>query len=193
MLQPRSLGPDVEGEEVLYQGQTTSGEGVGEPDTAVVVTAEHLHARPLPGEETDSSLDFSISLADIRTLRCDGVLCRTVTLETDVETITIPTSGLNEGRFRHAIVSHSHLTNSCARFGLDRYGVCPCGIGTYLGCLLLVVGVGLVLSVVGALIGIAAIGVGGGTIALASLVRKVSEWRGANVWNRRVNGVQTPN
>jgi hypothetical protein len=193
MEQFSPLGLDIEGEEVSYQGQTTVGEEVGEPDTAVAVTAEHLHASPLAGTESDESLDFSIALDDINTLQCDGILRRTVTLETDEETVTIPLNGFNEGRFRHALVSNSHLTNSCARLDLDRYGLCPCGIGTCVGSLLVVAGVAMILSVVGALLGILVIGVGAGMIGLVSLVRKLSEWRDANVWTQRATRVQSPN
>lgn len=187
------LSPKLEGDGVVYQGRTTSGEVVGEPNTAVAVTAEHLHARPLAGTESDESLDFSITLDDIQTLQCDGIFRRTVTLETDEETVSIPMDGLNEGRFRHALVSNSHLSNSCARLDLDRYGVCPCGIGTCVGSLLVVAGVAMILSVVGALLGVVFIGVGTGMIGLAFLGRKLSEWRDANVWIQRGNRVQTPN
>jgi hypothetical protein len=178
------------GAEIRYEGQTASSGQAGTPDTTVVVTDEHLYARPIPEAEGEG-LDVTVPLADVTTLRCSGLLNRTVTLETDDETVTIPTTGLNEGRFREAIVEGGHLDNACPRLGLDKYGICPCWTGTCVGCLLIAVGIGLILTIVGSVLGVLAVGAGVGLIAIVAIVRKCSEWRGANVW-QRANGFERP-
>ena len=174
---------------VSFRGEARS-EDAGAPDTAVLVTDEAVITRPLPDTESDSPPDFPVPLADSDALSCDGMLCRSVTLETDTETYRIPTSGLDEGAFRSAILAQTELENSCTRLGLGQYGICLCGSGTYAGCLLTIVGVGLILSIVGAAMGAAVAAAGLGILAVVFLVRTVAKWRGSNVWER--GGPESP-
>ncbi len=179
------------GENACYRGRTTSSESFGEPDTEVVVTDQCIHVKPVAGKSDEGDLQFTLGLDDITTLECDGIIDRAVTLQTDGESYTIPTNELDEGRFRGAIVDHSSLTNPCTRLGLDRYGICPCSVGTA-GCLLIAIGFGLILSVFGVLLGVAAVGIGALLLLAVYAFRKISQWRGANVWERRGNDTEVP-
>lgn len=188
MSQHESLPSDLEGETVLYQAEVTGGEQVGDPDTAIVVTPDHLHARPLQEADRASALDFTLPLERVETFRCNGVLCRTMTIEAEGNTVTIPGEELDEPRFRDALVENTQLSNPERGLSLEKYGLCPCRC-TRLGCLLVVGGIGLMLSVFGLLLGLASVGVGIGLITLVYVGEKVGEWRGANVWDRQMNGV----
>lgn len=173
---------------VQFRDTTMSSDTVAKSDTEVIVTDEAVVVHPLADAEPESPLEFLLPLEEIRRLQCEGFLCRTVRLESTEGTYEVPTEGLNEGTFRRAIVDNSDLTNHCARLNLDRLGVCPCGVGTKAGCVLCVLGIALVVSVVGALLGAGLFAVGIGLLVLAYAARKCGSWRGANVWERDVNG-----
>ncbi|MEF8881737.1 MAG: hypothetical protein V5A34_04340 [Halapricum sp.] len=192
MTQPTSEGSGLEGEVVRYRGATTGSEHFGEPDTEIVVTDRRLHARPMPEAEGAGALEFSVPLAELQKVRCDGVLRRTVTIGTAGADYEIPTNKLDERRFRSAMLEQADLSNSSTRFEFDVFGICPCEAGTCAGCLLVVMGVGLILSLFGALLGVAFVAAGIVLLALVYASRAVSNWRGANVW-QRVNGVRRPN
>ncbi|MGM0398839.1 MAG: hypothetical protein ACQEQY_07570 [Halobacteriota archaeon] len=174
--------------EVQFRGRTRSSDDVSTVDTELVVTGDCVRARPLEGVDSDSALDFSISLAEVTALRCEGLLCRSVSLETECEEVRIPTHELDELAFRNAVLAATDLENSCTRLGLGQYGICLCGPGTYVGCLLTVGGLGMILSVIGATLGAVVGGAGVALLAVIFLARSISKWRGANVWERPVAG-----
>ncbi len=169
---------------VTFRGTTKSSTHVAEPDTAVIVTDEAVAAHPLPSGDADSPVEFMLRLDELERLQCEGFMCRSVLLETATETYEVPTMGLDEGAFRRAIVEHSDLGNTCVRLNLDRLGVCPCEVGTQAGCAVCVLGVALMLSVVGALLGAGLLVVGLAVLCMAYAGRKYGQWRGANVWER---------
>ncbi|QSG09115.1 hypothetical protein [Halapricum desulfuricans] len=171
--------PDFDSE-VVYQGQIAGTRQCGEPDTTVAVTERGVHARPIK----EGGLEFSLPYETITGLQCHGALNRSITIETAEASYEIPTTMLEERRFREAIVDHGNLTNPCTRLPFDRLGVCPCAVGSSLGCLLVVAGIGLVLTVFGALLGAGFIAAGVTLLALAYLSRKVAAWRGSNRWER---------
>ncbi|AOW80740.1 hypothetical protein HTSR_1568 [Halodesulfurarchaeum formicicum] len=185
---PPPSQPQSTGRAVQFRGQTRSRDDVSTVDTAVVVTGETVSVNPLAGVESDSALDFSVPLADITALRCEGMLCRAITLETDTAEYRIPTADLDETAFRNAILQATDLENSCTRLSLGQYGICLCGPGTYAGCLLTVAGLGMILSVVGAALGVLVAGAGVLLLAAVFLSRTISKWRGANVWERPRTG-----
>jgi len=171
--------------ETVYQSRIAGDQQCGEPDTTISVTKGGVHA--VPTKSTENALEFTLSHEDITGLQCQGVLNRSITIETDEASYEIPTTMLDESRFRQAIVEYSGLSNPCRRVAVDRLRVCPCAAGSSLGCLLIVAGIGLVLSVFGALLGVGAIAAGTALLLLAYLSRKVSQWRGSNRWER-MNG-----
>lgn len=175
--------------EPLYEGHLAGDRQCGEPDTAIAVTESGVYARPIA--EGEGTLEFALAYEEITGLECCGVLNRSITIETEDGSYEIPTTMLDESRFRQAILKHSDLSNPCRRLELDRLGVCPCAVGSSLGCLLIVAGIGLVLSVFGALLGIGVIAAGATLLLLAYLSRKISAWRGANRWER-TNGSDKP-
>jgi len=168
--------------DVVYEGRIAGDQQCGEPDTAISVTESGIDVRPT--EEGDGTLEFTLRYEDITGLGCHGVVGRSITIETDEASYVIPTTMLDERRFRRAIVERSDLSNPCRRLAIDRLGLCPCAVGSSLGCLLIVVGVGLVLSVFGAVLGVGAIAAGTALLLVAYLSRQVSEWRGSNHWER---------
>ncbi|MFW6384209.1 MAG: hypothetical protein ACOCZC_02295 [Halodesulfurarchaeum sp.] len=169
-------------ERTHYRGQTRSRPDLVAPDTEIVVTDAVVAARPL--EEGEGQLDFEVPLGDLTELRCEGLLCRSMTLQTDHEAFEIPTDELDEGALRAAIIEHASLENTCTRLSIGNAGTCLCGKATCVGCLLTVVGIGLVLSVVGALLGVAVGGLGILMLIGVCGARKLSTWRGSNVWER---------
>ena len=177
---------------VQFRGSTKSTENLVEPDTSVVVTDEVVAVHPTDDAEPETPIAFTVPLEDIRRLQCDGFVCRAITIGTGTTEYELPTSGLDELAFRRAIVENSGLSNHCLRLNLDRFGICPCGAGTYAGCMLSVVGIALVLSVVGALLGAAFLAGGIGILALSYGARKFGKRRGANVWERETNGTDAP-
>ncbi|MEF8771384.1 hypothetical protein [Halodesulfurarchaeum sp.] len=181
MPPPEPPAEDLPGK-VQFRASTVSSDTVAEPDTEVIVTDEVVAVRPMAEADPDSPLEYTVPLDEVTRMECEGFMCRTVTIETPTETYGIPTAGLKEGHLRQAIVDNTTLTNPCIRLDIDRLGTCPCAMGTYAGCLLTVLGFGLVLSVVGALLGAVVMGVGIGLTVLAYGLRKVGKWRGANVW-----------
>lgn len=163
----------------MFRGKTAS-DGGRAADTELLVTDTAVVARPLTSD--DDSLSVSVELADIVSLQCSGLLCRTVTLETSEDSYDIPTTHLDERAFRTAIVQQTGLENECSGAGFGTLGVCLCGTGTEVGCLLAVAGLALTLSVVGAFFG-AVVG-GAGLLVLAAVygVHGVVKRQGANVW-----------
>lgn len=184
MPPPEPPAEDLQGE-VQFRGSTMSADTVAEPDTAVIVTDETVAVHPMADAKPESPLEFTVPTDGIRRLECDGFMCRSITLETATETYDIPTMGLNEGKFRQTIAETADLANTCIRLNLDRLGVCPCGVGTYAGCVLCVIGFALVLSVVGALLGAGLLVAGVALLVGAYVARKIGQWRGANVWERK--------
>ncbi|MFW6018121.1 MAG: hypothetical protein ACOCPX_04810 [Halapricum sp.] len=170
------------GSEAVYEGRIAGNRQCGEPDTEITVTEAGVHARSIDG--SDGALEFSLAYEAITGLQCNGVLNRSITIETDDASYEVPTTMLDERQFRQAIVEHGDLSNPCGRRIADRIGVCPCTAGTSLGCVLVVAGIGLVLSVFGALLGAGAIAAGVTLLVLAYLSRKIAAWRGANRWER---------
>lgn len=183
MPPPESPAEDPPGT-VQFRGTTKSSTRVADPDTAVIVTDEAVAAHPLPSGESDSPVEFMLPLNELQRLQCEGFMCRSVLLESETATYEVPTMGLDEGAFRRAIVQHSDLGNTCVRLNLDRLGVCPCEVGTQAGCAVCVLGVALMLSVVGALLGAGLLVVGLAVLCVAFAARKAGKWRGANVWER---------
>lgn len=181
MPPPEPPAEDLPGE-VQFRGSTVSSDTVAEPDTEVIVTGEAVAVHPKADAKPDSPLEFTIPTDEIRRMECNGFMCRTITLATGTETYEIPTNGLNEGNFRRAIAENAGLANTCMRLNLDRIGICPCGAGTYAGCVLCVIGFALVLSVVGALLGAGLLVAGIALLIVAYAARKCGQWRGANVW-----------
>lgn len=168
--------------EVVYQSRIAGDRQCRGLDTVISVTESGIDARST--EESDGTLEFALSHEDVTGLECHGVVRRSITIETDGASYEIPTTMLDEYRFRQAIVERSDLSNSCRRLAVDRLGLCPCAVGSSLGCLLIVAGIGLVLSVFGAVLGVGAIATGTVLLLVAYLSRKVSEWRGSNHWER---------
>jgi hypothetical protein len=179
-----------EGEEVIYRAEIASEGQFGQPDTAVVVTDRTLRARPLPDVDTDSEMSLSVPLAEIESLRCEGVLSRTLTVETATETIAIPTVGLDTSRFKAAIVEHSQLTAPSGRFGFDAYSVAPCEWATSLGAAFLVIGIGMSVTFIGIVFGAPLAGAGLLILLLVAARRRLAEVRGTNVWRRRESGTE---
>ena len=175
------------GERTHYRDRTRSRPELTTPDTEIVVTDAVVAARPLEA----GGLEFELPLADLTELRCEGMLCRSMVLETGRELVEIPTDDLDEGALRNAITERADLENTCTRLSLGNVGVCLCGMGTGVGCLLTVVGIGLMLSVIGAVLGVAVAGVGLLILAGVYVSRVLSKWRGANVWERS-GGPQSP-
>ncbi|MCU4716738.1 hypothetical protein [Halapricum hydrolyticum] len=175
--------------ETLYEEHVAGDRQCGEPDTAIAVTESGVYVRPIA--ESGGPLEFALGHEEITGLQCHGMVNRSIAIETDDASYEIPTTMLDERRFRQAIVERSGLSNPCRRLVVDRLGVCPCTAGSSLGCLLIVAGIGLVLSVFGALLGIGAIAAGAALLLLAYMFRKVSTWRGANRWER-TNGPDQP-
>ncbi len=182
-------GPPVEDlpGQVQFRGSTASGDTVVEPDTEVVVTDEVVAVHPMAEAEPNSPLAFTVSLDEILRVRCEGFVCRSITLETPTETYEIPTLELDELNFRRAIVENANLSNTCMRLNLDRLGICPCGAGTYTGCVFTVIGIAMVFSVVGALLGAVFLTAGLALLLLSYGARKYGQLRGANVWERESN------
>ena len=156
---------------------------------SIAVTESGVYARPIA--ESGGPLEFALGHEEITGLQCHGMVNRSITIETADASYEIATTMLDERQFRGVIVEYGHLSNPCKRRISDRLGVCPCTVGSSVGCLLLVVGIGLVLSVFGALLGVGAIGVGIMLLLLAYLSRKIAAWRGANRWER-TNGSEQP-
>jgi hypothetical protein len=170
------------GERTHFRDRTRSRPELAAPDTEIVVTDAVVAARPL--EDAAEGLAFEVPLADLTELRCEGMLCRCMVLETDREVVEIPTDDLDEGALRNAIIERADLENTCTRLSMGNVGVCLCGMGTGVGCLLTVVGIGLILSVIGAVLGVAVAGVGLLILAGVYVSRVLSKYRGANVWER---------
>lgn len=184
-------GADEPPGETQFRGTSVRSQTASEPDTEVIVTDQAVAVRPVESDPTGPA-PFVVPLEAVRRMQCDGFLCRSITLETWEDSFEIPTFGLDEGALRRAIAEHSQLSNDCVRLNLDRFGVCPCTVGTNVGCVLSVVGVALVLSVVGALLGAIVLAVGLVLLGGAYAARKSSQLRGANVWDREHEGDATP-
>lgn len=177
---------------VQFRGRTKSREDLVEPDTSVVVTDEVVAIHPTDDAEPEDPIAFTVPLEEIRRVRCEGFVCRSIAIETDTAEYQVPTGALDELAFRRAVVENAGLANGCLRLNLDRLGICPCGTGTYAGCMLTIVGIALVLSIVGALLGAGFLVGGLGLLALSYGARKYGQWRGANVWEQEPNGTDTP-
>lgn len=170
-----------------YRDTAVRGQKASDPDTEVIVTDQVVAVRPVGPNSTGEGA-FEVPLEDVRRMQCDGFLCRSITLETGEDSFEIPTFGLDEGALRRAIAEHSQLSNDCVKLNLDRFGACPCTVGTNAGCVLCVIGIALVLSVVGALLGAIVLAAGLALLGLAYASRKGSQLRGANVWERKTEG-----
>jgi hypothetical protein len=177
---PHDVPPDST---IAFRGEAAS-DGGATPATEILVTERTIIARPLGRADDEARSSVSVELADVVSLRCSGMLCRTMTLETPDGPHTIPTTGLDERALRNAIVESAGLHNDCSTVGLETLGVCLCGPGTYAGCLLTVLGLGLTFTVVGALFGAVIGGVGVAILAAVFVAHTVAERRGANVWTR---------
>lgn len=158
----------------LFQGTTR--------DTKIVVTDEMVAASPVSNAAEESSIEFMLPLNEIQRVQCDGLLCRSVTLESENASYEVPMMELDEMAFRRAIVEHTDLDNTCVRLNLDRLGVCPCEVEMKTGCVACILGIALILSVVGALLGTVVLTVGLLFLLIAFVSRKFNKWRGANVW-----------
>ncbi|MFP4529881.1 MAG: hypothetical protein ACLFNC_01165 [Halodesulfurarchaeum sp.] len=180
-------GADEPPGETQFHGTAVRDQKATEPDTEVVVTDQVVSVRPIDSDRPE----FVVPLEEVRRMHCDGFLCRSITLETSADSYEVPAFGLDEGALRRVIAEHSHLSNDCVRLNLDRFGLCPCTVGTNAGCALCVVGIALVLSVVGALLGAIVLAAGIALLGLAYASRKCSQIRGANVWEREVEGDAT--
>ncbi len=170
--------------EVVFESEITSEDSVSGADTRVRVTEETLSADPVPGTGSDSALDFAVSLEDIETVECAGVLSRTITVETDGESYAIPANGLDRRRFTSALAEEAGLVSPCTALGLDEFGESVCGWLTCLGCALVLVGIGLSITVIGFVLGLPFVGLGVAVLLLVALRGKVCEWRGTNTWRR---------
>lgn len=178
--------------QVQFRDTTVSEDSVIEPDTEVVVTDEVVAVRPLPDAVPESPIEFTVRLDAIRRIRCEGFLCRSISIETTTDQYEIPTMELDELRFRKTLVEQADLTNGCMRLNLDNLGICPCGVGVYTGCIMSVVGFAMILTVVGALLGAVVLAAGLALIGLTYVSRKYGKWRGANIWERERHGTESP-
>lgn len=183
MPEPETGADELPGE-MQFMGTAVRSQKASEPDTEVVVTDQVVSVRPIDSDRPA----FEVPLEEIRRMQCDGFLCRTITIETSADSYEVPTFGLDEGALRRAIAEHSRLSNDCVRLNLDRFGACPCTVGTNAGCVLSVIGIALVLSVVGALLGAVVLAAGIVLLGAAYATRKCSKLRGANVWDRESEG-----
>lgn len=181
-------GADEPPGEMQFRGTAVRSRKASEPDTEVIVTDQVVAVRPIDSDRPD----FVVPLEELRRMQCEGFLCRSITLETSTDSYEVPAFGLDEGALRRAIAEHSRLSNDCVRLNLDRFGACPCTVGVNVGCVLSVVGVALVLSVVGALLGAIVLAAGFALLGGAYAARKCSQLRGANVWDREHEGDATP-
>jgi hypothetical protein len=170
--------------DTIFEDKVVSGGNSGKPDTRIVVTDQSIRAEPIDPDKAESTLDFHLPLDDIEALRCSGVLDRTVALEGDGTSYTIPANQLDRRGLTSAVVENSPLTSPCSSFGLGGAGETICERLTCVGCVLILGGIGLSLSVVGLLLGIPLIGIGLAVLLVVFLRGKICAQRGANVWRR---------
>jgi hypothetical protein len=184
LLEEMDTKQPVSGEAILYGGEIAV-DGGERPDTVVLVTDQHLYAKPIAGSGPESGIDVEIALADIQEFRCEGFLSGSVSITTGDETYRIPTDGVDRVAFTNAIVERSQLTNGCEGTLLDRIGLTPCGWLTCAGCAMVLVGASLSITVVGLLVGAPLLGLGIGVLLAGYLYRQYCERKGLTVWTRR--------
>lgn len=182
LVRKASTTPTVSSGEIHYGAEISTAGESDAPDTIVLVSDEELVATAIAGTESDSTLEFTLSLDDVDELRCEGLLAEVITVDTGDEEYAIPTGDLNRAAFTAAIVEHSHLTNPCEWMGLNRAGSSMCQYATCFGCALVVLGVGCCVTIVGIFVGLPLIGLGIALLLAALAYRGVCDWRGLNVW-----------
>jgi hypothetical protein len=184
LVRKASETPTVEPAAVNYAAAISTGGRSDDSDTILLVSDETLCATSIDGKESESSLDFSLSLDDVDELRCEGLLAEAITVDAGDEAYSIPTDGLKRSEFTAAIVEHSHLSNPCEWMSLNQRGLSLCQYVTCFGCALIALGVGCTITVIGIFVGLPLIGLGIALLLAAFAYRGICNWRGLNVWKR---------
>lgn len=184
LVRKASRTPTIAPREIRYGAEISTEGRSDEPDAILLVSEETLRATPIAGQESESSLDFTLPLDEIDELRCEGLLAEAITVDAGDEEYAIPTGDLNRSEFTAAVVEHSHLTNPCEWMALNRRGFSLCKYVTCFGCALIALGVACCITVIGIVVGVPFIGLGVALLLAAFAYRSVCEWRGLNVWKR---------
>jgi len=191
-MQPTVTTTEAVPGSVQFRDSTYSDDSVAEPDIEVLVTDEVVVVRPMDGVKAETPIGFTIRHDKIRRIRCEGFLCRSIVIESTTGEYEVQTRGLDEVGFRNAVVDHADLNNPHLQLPLDALGICPCKVGIYAGSMLLLIGVGMIFTLVGALLGAGIFTAGLAVIGLTYLARRYNAHRRANVWGRNRKGTEFP-